>query len=87
MRLGLVGSRSWISKARPICSMQQGRDWTDAWGRMKSVPLEPHVLKLAVVRHSKIADGLPLSGQERSCSGHHHRLARLRQRLGDALGQ
>ena len=22
-------------------------------------------------RHSKIADGLPLSGEERSCSGHH----------------
>jgi hypothetical protein len=28
-------------------------------------------LALARMRHSKIADGLPLSGEERSCSGHH----------------
>src|SRR5262249_40712336 len=26
---------------------------------------------VARLRHSKIADGLPLSGEERSCSGHH----------------
>jgi hypothetical protein len=25
---------------------------------------------MALLRHSKIADGLPLSGEERSCSGH-----------------
>jgi hypothetical protein len=28
-------------------------------------------LLLALVRHSKTADGLPLSAEERSCSGHH----------------
>src|SRR5690349_2330692 len=27
--------------------------------------------ELALLRHSKIADGLPLSGEERSCNGHH----------------
>jgi len=28
-------------------------------------------LELALSRHSKIADGLPLSVEKRSCSGHH----------------
>jgi hypothetical protein len=28
-------------------------------------------LLMARMRHSKIADELPLSGEERSCSGHH----------------
>jgi hypothetical protein len=26
---------------------------------------------MALMRHSKTADGLPLSGEERSCGGHH----------------
>src|SRR5262249_25764486 len=26
---------------------------------------------MALLRHNKLADGLPLSGEDRSCSGHH----------------
>src|SRR5204863_5927052 len=41
---------------------------------------------LALVRHSDIADGLPLSGEERSCSGHNgYTVASLIGRLGQAL--
>src|SRR5262245_16105642 len=37
--------------------------------------------KSALLRHGKIADGLPLSGEERSCSGHHRNdLTHLRHR-------
>src|SRR5262245_51006807 len=30
---------------------------------------------LALLRHNKLADGLPLSGEDRSCSGHHRKTA------------
>jgi hypothetical protein len=38
------------------------RDWAE----------RVHGSYLALVQHSKVADGLPLSAEKRSCSGHHN---------------
>src|SRR5262245_10692890 len=69
MRLITLGSST--SRIQPTSQATTDFD-SEPFGRTEAEkkPDLPILLLLALVRHSKITDGLPLSGEERSCGGH-----------------
>jgi hypothetical protein len=62
-------SRPLASRERQPCrEMESPFRWVES----RATRLHQSTMSaLARMRHSKIADGLPLSGEERSCSEHH----------------